>query len=113
MIAYEPEAAALFCKQLPTDRMAANDEPIQFVADQPYIVVDLGGRYWRICDRFFVANNAILEIHIHLMHGMFLKAELQTLRCKRFHRRALYTICTKPQEVPGVEIRLTKSSFNS
>lgn len=52
MIAYEPEAAALFCKQLPTDRMAANDEPIQFVADQPYIVVDLGSRYWRISDRF-------------------------------------------------------------
>lgn len=44
MMAYEPEAAALFCNHVTRDRMAAND-PMHFVSDQPYIVVDLGGMF--------------------------------------------------------------------
>lgn len=43
MLAYELEAAALFCKQLTRDRLATNCEPMHFFPDQPYIVVDLGG----------------------------------------------------------------------
>lgn len=43
VLAYEPEAAALFCSKLTRDRMAANDNPIRVVSEEPYIVVDLGG----------------------------------------------------------------------
>lgn len=53
MLAYEPEAAALFCKQLTRDRMAANSEPMHFVPDQPYIVVDLGGMLFFLVMRIF------------------------------------------------------------
>lgn len=42
VLAYEPEAAAVFCNHVTRDRMTAND-PMHFVSDQPYIVVDLGG----------------------------------------------------------------------
>lgn len=45
MMAYEPEAAAVFCKHLTRDLMTANDDPVHFVLDQSYIVVDLGGQY--------------------------------------------------------------------
>lgn len=45
MMAYEPEAAAVFCKRLTRDLMAANDNPVHFAIQQSYIVVDLGGRY--------------------------------------------------------------------
>lgn len=41
VLAYEPEAAAVFCNHVTRDRMTAND-PMHFVSDQPYIVVDLG-----------------------------------------------------------------------
>lgn len=44
MLAYEPEAAAVFCNHVTRDRMTAND-PMHFVSDQPYIVADLGGMF--------------------------------------------------------------------
>lgn len=43
MMAYEPEAAAVFCKRLTGDLMAANDNPVHFAIEQSYIVVDSGG----------------------------------------------------------------------
>lgn len=45
MMAYEPEAAAVFCNRLTRDLMSANDDPVQFALEQSYIVLDLGGRY--------------------------------------------------------------------
>ncbi|XP_061183364.1 heat shock 70 kDa protein 12B-like [Saccostrea echinata] len=42
-LALEPEAAALYCKRLTSNRTVESDEPPEFVVDQPYIVVDLGG----------------------------------------------------------------------
>ena len=44
-LAYEPEAAAVYCKQLPKDHMVGKDDPVKFTPNQSYVVVDLGGTY--------------------------------------------------------------------
>lgn len=43
-LAYEPEVAALYCKQLTAGRTVEHGQLSQmFVIERPYVVVDLGG----------------------------------------------------------------------
>ena len=48
MICLEPEAASLFCKHLPVDKMAGSEAGFNaFKQGTKYMVIDAGGKYYQ------------------------------------------------------------------